>query len=39
MSAAVLVNAGANVKLYMHPTADTTDWMSIDTTGLSTWIR
>lgn len=33
----VLVNTVAGAQLWAHPTADTSDWATLDTTGLSTW--
>lgn len=36
-SAGVIINGGKGVELYLYPTADTTGWAAIDTTGLSSW--
>ncbi len=39
MSASILVNVGAGVEAYEYINGDTTDWLSLDTTGLSSWPR
>jgi len=36
-SAAIITNGGMGVELYTYPNGDTTSWLNIDTTGLSTW--
>lgn len=33
----IRINGGTGVKLYAHPTADTSDWNNLDTAGLSNW--
>jgi hypothetical protein len=37
ISASILINTGSGAALYVHPTADTTQWATLDTAGLSTW--
>jgi hypothetical protein len=37
-SAGVMVNEGMEIKLYTYPNGDTSDWASIDTTNMSTWL-
>jgi hypothetical protein len=36
-SAGIIINDGNGVQLYLYPTADTSGWNTVDTTGLSTW--
>ncbi|MEZ5083046.1 MAG: hypothetical protein R2750_06320 [Bacteroidales bacterium] len=36
-SAGIIINDGNGAELYLYPNADTSGWMSVDTTGLSTW--
>ena len=38
-SAGILSNDGKEVSLYTYPNGDTSDWSSIDTTGMSGWPR
>ena len=33
----IRINGGEGVKLYVHPTADTSNWNNLDTAGLSNW--
>lgn len=36
-TASIITNGAAGVSLYTYPTADTTGWSAVDTTGLGTW--
>jgi hypothetical protein len=36
-SAAILVNAAYGAELYKYPNGDTSDWSTLDTTGMSSW--
>lgn len=36
-SAGVIINEGAGVQLFSYPNGDTTEWATLDTTGLSSW--
>lgn len=36
-SAGIRINGGSGVVLYAYPNADTSGWMNVDTSGLSTW--
>lgn len=36
-SAGIIINGGNGVELYLYPSADTSGWETIDTTGLSGW--
>jgi len=36
-SAGIIINEGVGSQLYCYPDGDTSDWASMDTTGLSTW--
>lgn len=38
-SAAILANIGGGVDVYIHPSNDTTQWASLDTTGITTWTK
>lgn len=38
-SAAILANIGGGVDVFIHPSSDTTQWGSLDTTGITTWTK
>jgi len=38
-SAGIIINEGVGVELYTYPNGDTSNWTSIDTTGISNWKR
>jgi hypothetical protein len=38
-SASIIANIGAGVDVYIHPSTDTTQWASLDTTGIASWTK
>ena len=39
MSSSIITNDGTSVVLWSYPKADTAGWVTVDTSGLSTWTR
>lgn len=37
LSSSIHINSAIGIELWVHPTADTADWQTVDTIGLSTW--
>ncbi len=37
INSSIIINSANTVRLWTYPNGDTSDWSTVDTTGLSTW--